>query len=213
VGSTVQVWGGAYSIDETRGGFKVCQKPLEVIMAKKFVLGLLIAAVMVGSAGAVDWKRGPDCVQPGSFLISGGLDVGEVAISVFSADMFGFTGSVDYALKRGLSVGGEIGYSRASELDMTASIIPIAARLGYHPNFGVRNLDVYGLFKLGVGFGSAEDESKTAVGVGIDLGCRYFFTDKIGAFAEVGFDEYDFDVLGIKVKAKKIFTIGLTYKM
>jgi hypothetical protein len=80
----------------------------------------------------------------------------------------------------------------------------------------VSRLDVYGLVKLGLGFGKAEyrnqDESDTTFGLGIDFGGRYFFTNTIGAFAEVGFDEYDFDVYSITVKTKKNFTIGLTFR-
>jgi hypothetical protein len=187
-------------------------------MAKRCLLILTLLCLCAFSAfslssGKGSKKGGSDGVQPGNILISGGLTVGSVTVATFTESMIGFDASVDYALARGLTVGGELGYAAADLVGETLSIVPFAARLGYHPNVGVRNLDVYGLFKLGLGFVSFVDESYTAVGVGIDLGGRYFFNGKVGAFAEVGYDGYNFKVYGSTVKARKIFTLGLTYKM
>jgi hypothetical protein len=43
---------------------------------KKFVVVALLAALIGGSGFALSFAHGPDCVQPGNVLISGGFGFG-----------------------------------------------------------------------------------------------------------------------------------------
>jgi len=171
---------------------------------------------------AVDFTHGPDCLQPGNILISGGINVGNASASYsawkasasVSASTFGFTLAVDYALaKYGLTVGAETGYSGGSFI-ISFGAIPFMGRFGYHPDFGVPNLDAYALVKIGFAIGFAGGESSGGFGIGFGIGGRYYFTDNFGAFAELGLDSYFFSVYGSgSITGRKIFTIGATYKL
>lgn len=192
-------------------------------------LGLLFVILMItaGMSFAVDFTTGPESVQPGDMLISGGFALGNMNLFWFTSSLLGFTASVDYALSMyGLTLGGETGYLGGSEnyifFEYSYGAIPIMARLGYHPNLEIDNLDVYGLIKMGLAIGRYSsndpdegDSSEVIVGFGLGFGVggRYFFTNNIGAFGEFGFDNYFFRDDGISVPARKFLTIGITYKM
>jgi hypothetical protein len=181
---------------------------------KKVFLMLFIGAVLTGACFAADFTHGPDSVQPKDLLISGGFDIGRASVIFFSNAMFGFTFAVDYALpKFGLTIGGETGYSGSSVGGASIGVVPIMPRLGYHPDFGVKNLDIYALIKMGMALGFALDEGRPGFGFGFDLGARYFFTQHIGAFGELGYDGYFFNVEGVSLNGAKFLTIGITYKL
>jgi len=86
-------------------------------------------------------------------------------------------------------------------------------RLGYHPDFGVPNLDAYALAKLGFAIGSMGSTSSMGFGIGFGAGGRYYFNDKLAGFAELGFDGYSFSVSGGNVTGNKFLTFGITYKV
>jgi opacity protein-like surface antigen len=186
---------------------------------KKVFLLFLAVLLPAASVFCVDWMYGPESLWPGDTLISGGLALGNVSVLGFRENSSGFNVTVDYALKigYGLAVGGEFSYLKASNYGITASAVPIQFRFSYHPDFQVPNLDVYGIAKLGVTYGSADDGgssigSTMTLGLGIGAGLRYYFTETIAGFAELGIDSYTFNVGGIEVTARKIFTLGLTYR-
>jgi hypothetical protein len=153
----------------------------------------------------------------GDFLINGGFAVGNASASgsgagwsaSYSPSITGFILTVDYVLEKyALTVGGETGYISDS---LFGGAIPLMFRLGYHPDFSVKNLDVYGLAKLGIAIGTFDD-SQFGFGFGLGIGVRYFFIEQLAGFAELGYDRYSFSGSGFSVTAAKIFTIGLTYK-
>jgi hypothetical protein len=179
---------------------------------KKVFLLVLVALVPVSAIFCVDWTHGPETVQPGSILINGALAVGNVSATGISEILFGFNVAVDYALNvYGLSVGGETGYIGGSDSFGSYGIVPIAFRFGYHPDFEVEKLDLYGLVKLGMGNGNAYGGSSMGFGIGIGLGVRYLATDNIAVLTELGIDRYSFTVLGTSIAASKILTLGITY--
>ena len=131
-----------------------------------------------------------------------------------SFGIFGATFALDYFLgKYCFSVGGELGYIGGNSYTWGFGAVPVLGRLGYHPDLGVNNLDIYGLLKLGFAMGIGEDEKAFGFGIGFGLGGRYFFTNKFGVFTELGFERYSFAIEGGDIKFTKIFTIGATYKM
>jgi len=189
---------------------------------KKAVLFFCILIIASGMSFAVDFTQGPDSVRPGNILINGGVNIGNASASYadnrFSGDLsastFGFTIAVDYALAMyGLTVGGETGYSSGSTWRISFGAIPFMGRFGYHPDFGVYNLDVYALAKVGIAIGSATGENALGLGIGFGIGGRYFFTNNFGGFAELGLDNYSFKIDGADITGRKLFTTGITYKM
>ncbi|MCL2006472.1 MAG: outer membrane beta-barrel protein [Treponema sp.] len=205
---------------------------------KKVVLLFCILIITARMGFAVDFTRGPDSVQPGNILISGGLAVGAASYDFTrvyftgrpwneSGNVFllGGTVAVDFALPfYALTVGGEISYLSGDDIFLEVSILPIMARLAIHPDFGVDNLNAYGLLKLGFGRGvnkrSVSSPSGSGFGFGLGIGGRYFFTDNLGAFAELGLDSFSYrtsegraEPITIETTGRRFVTIGVTYKL
>jgi hypothetical protein len=137
--------------------------------------------------------------------LSGGFAISSVKAKVASYSYdgeIGFGGNifVDYLLPIGvpLSLGFEAGYDTASlkadEGTLSGYAIPFLARAAYHFDF-LANLDLYVVGKAGyvLGGGKTDDLSEDGVngfGFGIDVGAAYYFTPRIGIFAEAGFERY-----------------------
>jgi hypothetical protein len=191
---------------------------------KKLVVALLLVLALDGSAFAVDWTSHGGGIRPGNIILNGGMALGVWEFDLIDDTALGFAVSGDFALPvYALTIGLETGYQAALDIpsNISAGKIPIALRLGWHPNFGVPNLDTYFQIKLGIGIGmidaSGVDNGAGFLG-GLDVGARYFFYGKLGAFTELGFD-------GVKVKYKSgsttwikafysgIFTFGFTYNI
>jgi hypothetical protein len=85
---------------------------------------------------------------------------------------------------------------RASRLGIA---IPAVARLRYHYDWGVKNLDTHAGISLGIGLQTSH--SLLHVVGGLHIGAQYFFTDKLGAYAEIGWDVTNL-CLGLSVKLK-----------
>lgn len=209
----------------------------------KRVRGILVLALVFGAAAfgfSFDVRSFPSPIRKGSVLISGGFGIGAFTSGISYTDysaLMGGTVAVDYALpiNFALTVGGETGYygSRLKTVtdydpDVSVGEIPIIARVAWHPNWEVRNLDTYVLLKIGYGIGfwfgdDVGDAIKNFHGLifGSNIGVRYFFTPIIGVFAEGG---YEFQYLTYKVEAGgfsekwraagvKFLTLGVSFKL
>jgi hypothetical protein len=212
-------------------------KKLRVIVVLALVLGVTV------SGFSFDIKSFPDPIQKGSILISGGFGIGTFYPALLFADNSALLGGsivVEYALpiNFALTVGGEIGFSGSKlkaifggDPKISLGEIPIIARVAWHPNWEVKNLDTYVLVKFGYGIGfwtgDVLDGFKNPHGVifGTNIGVRYFFTPALGAFAEVGYEhhllrfKYDYDVFGVTYTdtygayGNKFLTLGVTFKL
>ena len=192
---------------------------------KRVIIFFCILIIVSGMSFAIDFTSFPSSIQPGNMFISGSFDMGNAELSFYesgfaniSTNMFGFSIVFDYALDRYcLTVGAETGHSNGSFkimfFNIDFGVLPIIGRLGYHPNLGVENLDVYALLKLGFAFGEAGNENRIGFGLGIGIGARYFFMYNLGAFLELGTDNYNFKVEGGTIIGRKIFSLGITYKI
>jgi hypothetical protein len=178
-------------------------------MVKKSVLVLLLIAAVVGSAAAadVDWKAYPESVEKGNILVNAGIGFGtplygDLAIPPIQA-------SVDYAFLSPFTLGGVFGFttSHYDIVDITYTGMAFGGRFGYHPNFGVPKLAVsanatlgYYLFKASADDvpGVTLDYSTFLFGVNVDV--RYFFTENLGIFAEVGYSALSFVSGGVVLK-------------
>jgi len=191
-------------------------------------LALLLAAVVAGGASAVDWKAYPEAIKQGNILVNAGLG--------FGAPLYGDTvippisASVDVALPLGglpLSLGGYFGFT-TTEYKQSYSLLSynygytfsytgmaFGGRVGYHPNFGVKNLDPYANLTLGYYLFTAKAEYTGDWGSSVvktdpvdystfffsaNIGARYFFTPNIGAYAELGYSALSYVSAGLTVK-------------
>jgi hypothetical protein len=140
--------------------------------------------------------------------ISGGFALSsmEAKIAGYSVDGdIGFGGNifVDYLLPIAipLSLGFEAGYDTASleeaGIEVTGYAIPLLLRAAYHFDL-MANLDLYLVGKVGYVLGGGEsggqsEEDINGLGFGIDVGAAYYFTPRIGVFAEAGFERYSLE--------------------
>lgn len=94
----------------------------------------------------------------------------------------GVTGTYDYGLNKFLSVGAGLnGYFGSYKNDDRDNRVFVFGRLNFHLKEALdlpEKLDIYPGVDLGV---LGKD-----FGIGAHIGARYFFTNKIGVFAEVG---------------------------
>jgi hypothetical protein len=103
------------------------------------------------------------------------------------------------------------GFNRSKESYVSSHVdytyLAFGGRFGYHPDLGVKNLDAYGVITLGYYrrswksslSGSSSFSSGTFLWGGA-VGGRYFFTNNIGAFLELGYSALSFVTGGIAIK-------------
>jgi hypothetical protein len=165
--------------------------------------------------------------------ISGGFAVSSMEADIgglsFDGDI-GIGGNifVDYLLPIGLplSLGFEVGYDTATIDDdaygkLSGYAIPLLARAAYHFDL-MANLDLYVVGKLGYVLGSGEDaygyseDGINGLGFGFDVGAAYYFSPRIGFFAEAGFEQYGLEkvINGVdwEVAFSRFVIVGLSAK-
>lgn len=79
----------------------------------------------------------------------------------------------------------------------TALGIPLVARLRYHYDWGVKNLDTYAGVSIGLGI-HTRGQAVYPLG-GLHIGAQYYFTEKIGVFGDLGWDVSAI-ALGVAIK-------------
>lgn len=156
---------------------------------KKIVLVLCILLLAGGTAFSFDLTTFPSPIQQGSLLISPTFNLGSYYYA--SAFALGITASVEYCLpiSFALAVGGEAGVGFLVGYSESYLCIPIFARVSWHPNFEVNNLDTYLVLKLGYNI-SLTQYYGGGFSFGFAAGARWFFTPVIGVFGELGWDRY-----------------------
>jgi hypothetical protein len=190
-------------------------------------VGLLLFGITIGSVSAVDFTAYPGALAKGNIILNAGVGFGTPLYGDMTIPPISV--SVDYALPIGglpFTVGALGGFNR-SKYDYTYNLyggnygytwtytgIAIAGRLGYHPDLGVKNLDVYADIALGYyiytakaeytgNWGAASKPDPTSYSTfywGGNLGARYFFVPKFGAFVELGYSALSYVTAGLTVK-------------
>jgi hypothetical protein len=188
-------------------------------MTKKIVLVVVLATIGAGGLFALNWQEFPDPIKGGSLLISPGIGFG----TPLHGNMVipPITVTVDYALPVGLpftlgALGGlttseykgEVAGVHTHTYDYTG--IAIAGRFGYHPDLGVKNLNISANIALGYYLYSAkatyagtykpDPDDFSRLYLGFNLGARYFFTKNVGAFLEFGYSAMSFVTAGMTFK-------------
>jgi hypothetical protein len=182
----------------------------------------------------------------GGFVLSGmearakmSKDLGSGTTYYKGDSGFGVNAFLDYLLPVSIpvSLGVEVGINGSSftELNSKDSItaIPFLFRAAYHFDLDPQ-LDLYIVGKLGYAGGSWTGDLKKALknmeatvdgpsgfGIGIDLGAAWYFTEKVGIFAELGFDQYalstdisygDEEYMTISAPFNRFLTAGVSFK-
>jgi hypothetical protein len=120
---------------------------------KRIFLVLLILVAIGGVAFSFDIHSFPSPIEKNDIMISPTFSFGsyygwESVIAIAAA--------VDYALPIpvALAVGAEVGFAMLLDTYDTADFkcLPVFARVSWHPNFEVKNLDPYVTLKLGYNF-------------------------------------------------------------
>jgi hypothetical protein len=192
-------------------------------MAKKIVLVAVLITIGAGGIFALDWQAYPDSIKAGNWLINAGIGFG----TPLSGDMVipPLSASVDYALPLGglpFTLGALVGFMTSEYkydyggwgYTWNYTGLAMAGRFGYHPDFGVKNLDVSATIALGYylytakakytgewGFYAKPDPTNySTLYLGLNLGARYFFTNNVGAFLELGYSALSFVTAGVTFK-------------
>jgi hypothetical protein len=181
-------------------------------MAKKLVLVLVLAMIVAGGAFAEWYNSYAPGIDKSSVLINAGIGLG-FASSMYSGASMGLppiSAAVDFKLPVAAPITlGALGtfstYTWGStSYTYTLTNIGLGARGNYHFNF-VKNLDVYGGLTLGyiTATVTSSHGGSASIGdfwAGAQIGARYFFTDMIGAYLELGYNALQVAGVGITVK-------------
>ncbi|MDR1363056.1 MAG: porin family protein [Spirochaetaceae bacterium] len=190
-------------------------------MAKKVVLGMIIAALAAGSVFAQTeettqeapektWYNSySEAVGQNKILINAGIGAG---ILPYTVSLPAISVSAEYVLQKlPLSIGGYFGITADEEkignYTYGDTMIGIGVRGSWHFNF-MKALDAYASLSLGwlVWTFKTETPAVTAeadystVLFGFNLGARYFFTKNIGAYVEVGYSAVSVASVGLSLK-------------
>jgi hypothetical protein len=179
-------------------------------MGKKIGLFLVLAAIVAGGVSAQsNWY---DSYAPGidqNLFVNAGIGLGPTG--GYKMGLPPLSASIDFKLPISLPItlGGIFTFTQWKYsfygYDFVWNNIGIGARGMYHFNF-VRNLDTYTGLTLGYVIQTFDGESGLGYnGVsfflfGANIGARYFFTNTIGAYLELGYSGLQFLSLGLALK-------------
>ena len=153
---------------------------------------LLVLGLLAGTQSFAQYK-----VDKGTKLINVGIGVGGYA----SAGGIAFGASADFGVAPNITVGGQVAYRSFNYgylgYNDKINYLYFAARGSYHfneiLNLSTDKADLYAGIGLGyesvsysAGFGSGFSTFGSGIFVPVHLGGRYFFSEKVGAFAELG---------------------------
>ena len=174
-------------------------------MFKKVFLAVLAIV------GSISIANAQEVFHKGTTAINAGIGLGSyynsLSIPPLSVSLdYGVTDNMINGNNGSISVGGFLGYTATKKFygDSGASIAVLGARGAFHYQFAPK-LDTYAGLMVSYDIVSSNYDAfanyiKTShVDWSIFLGGRYFFTEKIGAFAELGYGFYNLN-LGVTFK-------------
>ena len=158
---------------------------------KKFLMVLLILAVIGGSAFAIDWLSYPPPVDGGNFMLDVGVGLPSYLFSYLAIPPLFVIG--EYAINPiPLSVGGMVtfagynwGGSKIGEID-----IGIFARANWHFGFDISWLDFYAGVNFGARIWMYPNSSSRGGGWpygGGQVGAHFYFSKGFGLVVELGY--------------------------
>jgi hypothetical protein len=153
---------------------------------------------MAGRLFALDWKNFPNCIQKGDLIINADAGfrqplAGDLIIPPLSV-------SVDYAMGGSATAGAVFSFYTTEDGGPNRIFLIAAIRVGYHPDLGIKNLDVYANLEFGFNYNNAGAGSHIPVFYCGNIGARYFLTKNIGIYAEASTGGLAWISSGITVK-------------
>jgi hypothetical protein len=192
-------------------------------MTKKFALVVVLCIIGAGGVFALNFKAYPTPITKGDWMINAGVGFGTPLRG--NTIIPPLTVSFDYALG-GLpfTLGALVGFTTSEfkhdyygvnygyTWDYTG--LAVAGRFGYHPDLGVKNLDVSANIALGYysytgkakynnwpgGVAKPDPDNYSRLYLGFNLGARFFFTNNFGAFLDLGYSAMSFVTAGLTFK-------------
>ncbi|GHU25721.1 hypothetical protein FACS1894172_17720 [Spirochaetia bacterium] len=182
---------------------------------RKLIAIIIVATVTGTAAFAQDWYKS---YAPGinqNILINAGIGFGPTG--GYGNGVIPLSVSADFKLPIDLplTVGGILTYSQwkysftvlSNNYDLKWNNIGFGVRVMYHFNF-IENFDVYTGITLGYviqtfddsGYSGNNYDANSFFLFGFNVGARYFFTDNIGAYLEVGYSGLQFASFGVTFK-------------
>lgn len=162
-------------------------------MFKKVLAAALLFAGMAGAAQAQEvFGKGDKALNIGIGL---GSTISGTTIPPITASLdFGVADRLINGNNGSISVGGLVGYAGSSNDFVSVHYAIVGARGAFHYQF-VDKLDTYAGLLLGYRHARVNWKSDiingsvgtSEIALGAYLGARYFFTPKVGAFAELGY--------------------------
>jgi hypothetical protein len=196
---------------------------------KKYLIAVLLCFVLIEASvfafEAEDLKTYPSATPGGSFVINAGIGIGPAIYGDITVPPLGIT--VDYNMPiEGLPffVGGLFEFAASKWEQSYATLkytdkygfLSLGGRFGYHLNWAVDKLDTYAVATLGYtvyfyeqdlsgNWGGSKPTKNDSVGTflfDINLGARYFFVPKVGAFLEIGGGYHNLSSVSLGVACK-----------
>ncbi|MDR3340692.1 MAG: hypothetical protein LBT25_11505 [Candidatus Symbiothrix sp.] len=166
-------------------------------MKRNFILrGFMVVALCLSFSFGT---YAQDVFKKGDKVVNLGIGLGTYGgYSGFSSSFLPISGSFEYGIldnlingKAGIGVGGYLAYTswKNKATDWTASDFIIGARGSFHYQF-VDKLDTYVGLMLGYDIYNSSysgSDGSSSVSFSTFLGARYYLTDNIGVFAELGY--------------------------
>jgi hypothetical protein len=192
-------------------------------MAKKGLLVLVLVAVIAGGAFAEWYNSYAPGIDNSKVLINAGIGFGFSGTYSMGIPPLSLSADFRLPIKVPITLGGIVGFSTwgwesgsgAWLVDVTYTNIAFGLRGAYHFNF-VKNLDVYAGLTLGWVVQTASVEYGSAYNVagavkpshdgvsfflyGFNIGGRYFFTNNIGVYLELGYSGLQIASIGLSLK-------------
>jgi len=168
-------------------------------MKKIILLSFIFAVAMMFNSSDVSAQS----FEQGDINVGGGIGLGNNTI----AGGTGITAHAEFGVTEVISVGGYLAFSGTNYLGFRRNSLVIGGRGAYHFNELLTlpdELDLYAGLGLYYEIVSSDLDGYIGPGnrllFGVHLGGRYYFTDNIGAFAELG-------------SAVSVLQLGVTIKL
>lgn len=165
---------------------------------------VFVSLAVAGLSAQVGWKEYPEAYGAGDIAVQAGIGLGYPVVGDTKVPPIGI--AVDVAVPISdipLSFGGYVGYTSSSEEFSWAgdtwgydySYYIFGARVAYHPNFNLKNVDAYTGILLGFAGASVKETGTASFGssssagglvTGAYVGGRYFFLPNVAGYAELG---------------------------
>jgi hypothetical protein len=148
----------------------------------------------------------PAIMNNGTILINTGIGFGNSIEAKRQCPPL--TASFDFALPLGglpFTVGLITGFFSEKDSENTYKYWPIAGRIAYHINFNLGGLETYRsrldtYVLLTLGGMVVSEEIGNGFWFGISAGARYFFLPYLGAYLELGLDNFQWINFGVTFK-------------